>query len=220
MKDIPSRAGEGGAALGQGPAPQDPTSPRRQERQAQRRRLREREARQARLKRLAHRLGLPLAVGGLLGIFALWWVARPQLGTYVPSQGNAHLATIGQPHEPYNSEPPTSGPHLGGGMAPWGISREPIAKELLVHNLEDGGVIIHYGCTDCPDLVTKLETIARRYSRHVVMAPYPGLKTRIALTAWTRIDVFDEFDEGRIVRFIEAYRGIDRHARTAFGGTN
>jgi hypothetical protein len=36
---------------------------------------------------------------------------------------------------------------------------------------------------------------------------------KIALTAWRRIDTFNEFDEGRIVRFIEAYVGIDHHAR-------
>jgi hypothetical protein len=34
---------------------------------------------------------------------------------------------------------------------------------------------------------------------------------KIALTAWTRLDTMDEFDEGRITRFIEAYRGIDHH---------
>jgi len=205
---------------GPGPAPNEQPASRRQERQARRRLDREREARRARLGRLARRAGLLLVLGGLVAAVGVWWVARPRPGTYIPNQGNAHLATLGESHQPYNSDPPTSGPHLGGGMGPWGISSQPIPKELLVHNLEDGGVVIHYGCTDCPDLVERLEAIARRYGRHLVMAPYPGLKTRIALTAWTRIDVFDEFDEGRIVRFIEAYRGIDRHARTAFGGTN
>jgi len=47
----------------------------------------------------------------------------------------------------------------------------------------------------------------------VVLAPYPPMKPKIALTAWSRIDAFDDFDERRIVRFIEAYRGIDHHAR-------
>jgi hypothetical protein len=37
------------------------------------------------------------------------------------------------------------------------------------------------------------------------------MKTRIALTAWTRLDAFDTFDEGRINRFIKAYQGIDHH---------
>jgi len=37
------------------------------------------------------------------------------------------------------------------------------------------------------------------------------MKSRIAVTAWTRIDTLDEFDARRITRFIEAYRGIDHH---------
>ena len=86
----------------------------------------------------------------------------------------------------------------------------PIPKELQVHNLEDGGVMVQYSC-ECPDLVAKLRTIVARYDRQVILAPYPGLKSKIALTAWGRIDQFDEFDEQRVARFIDAYRGIDHH---------
>jgi hypothetical protein len=50
-----------------------------------------------------------------------------------------------------------------------------------------------------------------KYDRQVVLAPYPGMPHKIALTAWTRLDTLDELDEGRITRFIEAYRGIDHH---------
>ena len=39
------------------------------------------------------------------------------------------------------------------------------------------------------------------------------MKSRIALTAWTRLDAFEEFDESRIVNFIGRYRGIDHHKR-------
>jgi hypothetical protein len=39
------------------------------------------------------------------------------------------------------------------------------------------------------------------------------MKSRIALTAWTRLDRFEEFDEKRITRFIDSYRGIDHHNR-------
>jgi hypothetical protein len=59
--------------------------------------------------------------------------------------------------------------------------------------------------------VDKLTQIVRRFETQVVLAPYPGMPTRIALTAWTRLDAFDAFDEARIVRFIRAYRGIDHH---------
>jgi hypothetical protein len=147
-------------------------------------------------------------VAAAVGYFAYRAVADLP-GTPVPSQGNRHLASPSEAHEPYNTEPPTSGPHLSY-LAPWGVHTRPIARELQVHNLEDGGVLVQYNC-DCPDLVEKLTAIVRRYDKFVILAPYPDMKTRIALTAWTRIDTFDEFNEGRIRRFIEAYRGVDHH---------
>jgi hypothetical protein len=61
--------------------------------------------------------------------------------------------------------------------------------------------------------VAKLTKIVRPYDRHVILAPYPGMKSRIALTAWTRLETMDEVDEARIERFIRAYRGIDHHER-------
>jgi hypothetical protein len=64
--------------------------------------------------------------------------------------------------------------------------------------------------------VDKLTAIVGRYDRQVILAPYPGMDKRIALTAWGRIDKFDAFDEQRIVRFIAAYRGIDHHVRSLF----
>ncbi len=132
-------------------------------------------------------------------------------GIEMPDQGDLHIQTEREPHVAYNSDPPTSGPHLPY-LAPWGIHTTPIAKELQVHNLEDGGVAVQYHCPQgCPELVEKLRAIVASYRDKVLLAPYPGMKTRIALTAWRRIDAFDDFDEGRIQRFIRAYRGIDHH---------
>ena len=127
----------------------------------------------------------------------------------MPDQGNRHVPTVDTPHEAYNSDPPTSGPHLPY-IAPWGVHTRPIARELQVHNLEDGGVIVQYNC-ECPDIVKKLEAIVGRYDKFVILAPYPTMKSRIALTAWTRLLTLDDVDEKRITRFIEAYRGIDHH---------
>jgi hypothetical protein len=39
------------------------------------------------------------------------------------------------------------------------------------------------------------------------------LDRKIALTAWGKIDKFDEFDEGRITKFIKAHIGIDHHTK-------
>jgi len=57
-----------------------------------------------------------------------------------------------------------------------------------------------------------------RYPDKVMLAPYPGMKTRIALTARFCLEAFDDFDEQRILRFIEAHRGIDHHVRSGFSG--
>jgi hypothetical protein len=136
-----------------------------------------------------------------------------QPGVSLPDQGNRHVQTLTEAIPPYNSVPPTSGPHLPY-IAPWGIHTEPIPNQLQVHNLEDGGVLVQYNCPDgCPDLVAKLKSIMSGYEQQVILAPYPGMKTRIALTAWRRLDAFDDFDEQRIRRFISAYRGIDHHPR-------
>jgi hypothetical protein len=132
-------------------------------------------------------------------------------GKEVPSLGNDHLKTPSDSHIPYNSTPPTSGPHLSY-IAKWGVSKTPIADELQVHNLEDGGVMIQYNCQNCDVLVARLEKFADKYNK-VIVAPYPKMKTPIALTAWGRIDTMDQPDEARIERFIKAYMGIDHHVR-------
>lgn len=154
------------------------------------------------------------AVGVVLVAVAAYFAYRAvatQPGIRVASQGNEHIASEATPHVSYSTAPPTSGPHLPY-IAPWGVHTTPIARELQVHNLEDGGVLVQYDC-DCPDLVAKLRPIVERHDRHVILAPYPGMKSRIALTAWQRIDEFDDFDEKRITRFIDAYVGIDHHPK-------
>jgi len=151
-----------------------------------------------------------VVVAGVIAWFA-YQAAANKPGEPFADQGNEHIQATTDPHTAYNSDPPTSGPHLPY-IAPWGIHTRPVPLELQVHNLEDGGVVVQYNC-ECPELVEKLRGIVRQYDKHVLLAPYPGMKTRIALTAWTRLDRFEEFDEKRIVRFIEAYRGIDHHKR-------
>lgn len=132
-------------------------------------------------------------------------------GREVPNLGNDHIKSPDDPHISYNSVPPTSGPHLPY-IAKWGVSKTPIPDELQVHNLEDGGVMIQYNCEDCDVEVARLEKFADKYNK-VIIAPYPKMKTPIALTAWCRIDTMDQPDEARIERFIKAYMGIDHHVR-------
>src|SRR2546422_8187544 len=120
-------------------------------------------------------------------------------GVKMSDQGNVHLRTTADSHDPYNSDPPTSGPHLPY-IAPWGVHTRPIQRELQVHNLEDGGVIVQYNC-ECPELVAKLRDIVGQYDKQVILAPFPEMKSMIALTAWTRIETLSAFDARRIRRF-------------------
>jgi hypothetical protein len=60
-------------------------------------------------------------------------------------------------------------------------------------------------------LVARLTDIVETYDEQVILAPYPDIDERIALTAWERIDTLNSVDESRIVAFIETFREIDHH---------
>jgi hypothetical protein len=144
-------------------------------------------------------------------------------GQEFPSLGNAHIQRLGEVHDPYNSDPPTSGPHMPT-IAPWGMYDQPIPKEYQVHNLEDGGVLLQYSCPKgCPELMKKLQALFVKYKKradtdkkyiHLIIAPYPQMDSRLALTAWTRLEKLNDFDEPQIDRFIDAYIGIDHHKKS------
>lgn len=108
-------------------------------------------------------------------------------GRAVPLLAADHVSP-GDPHPPYNSSPPTSGPHWPV-WAEWGVYDEPLPDELQVHNLEHGGVMLQYRC-DCPEAIAILERFAdpaTGYPVLLIAAPYPAMEPDIALTAWGRI---------------------------------
>jgi hypothetical protein len=134
----------------------------------------------------------------------------------------------------YNSDPPTSGMHLES-MADALINKAPLPKYMQVHLLEHGNVLMQYNC-NCPDIAGALAQIASLYNNRqlpegqtefsvelsqtiedrgtgVIVAPYPGMKHKIALTAWTRLQTFDAIDEPAMIKFINAY--LTSQANTA-----
>ena len=80
-----------------------------------------------------------------------------------------------------------------------------------MHNLEHGHVAISYDCDkleDCETVKANLRNLLNRYNNQQVIAvPRPNRDAAIALTAWQRIDLLDEYDEQRVTAFIEAWRG-------------
>lgn len=135
-----------------------------------------------------------------------------------PDQGHDHIPHPAFPHAPYASNPPTSGPHTPY-TAPWGVHRKPVPNEVLLHNLEHGGIVIGHRCADCPDLVNELAELAADYPR-VIVAPNPDLPTPIALSAWGHalaIEALDEPARQAIAAFLERHHGVDHHPRGPHG---
>lgn len=145
----------------------------------------------------------------------------------VATLGNTHIAQGSLSPVRYNTTPPTSGPHYPG-LAPWGVNRQPQRYEQVIHNLEDGGVIVYYQCPEgCPKLIDELTGVIKPYAdagRKVMLVPndptctengsqplHEDMGTAIALASWQRIDKFDDFDADRIRAFIDRYEGIDQH---------
>ena len=183
-----------------------------------------RSRRQARRRLVRYGGGAAVALVAFIFILSLFVPGLPFLtqdrlgrgapdgpGERVAEQPRTHVG-IGEAHPAYNSVPATSGWHYNLPLAPvrWGVHDEFIEEEYRLHNLEHGGIGIHYDCPDgCSELVGQLSALVRRARDEddlkVLLSPYPGMETRIALTSWTFIDRLDEFDEDRIVDFILAH---------------
>jgi hypothetical protein len=131
------------------------------------------------------------------------------------NDGGQHIP-VGQAGVGYSERPATSGQHWNttrdtpaGVPAPadWGVYDFPLPDEVLIHNLEHGGIGFHYDCPDgCEDVVNDLEDILPRNKSQFIMSPYSGMEKRIAITAWLHHMFLDEVDEERILEFIDAYQ--------------
>jgi Protein of unknown function (DUF3105) len=162
-------------------------------------------------------IGLAVVVGGT----ALVMLDPPLPGEEYLSMGNAHLATIDEPHDAYNSKPGSSGPHFGS-LAGWEVHETPVPNELFIHNLEDRGVVLAYNCPDgCQDLADGLAELWAEQRGNVLVTPFEGeiagqdgTTHRAAAVAWARVYYFDELNDetvGEIKAFIRAFEGIDHH---------
>jgi hypothetical protein len=112
------------------------------------------------------------------------------LGQQFPDQGHAVLRA-GQPRPAYDSNPPTSGPHL---PAPVRRDDARLNDDQLLEALQDGNVVIVYGSRVPPhDLVAVARSVAPPFTpalaavgQAVILARRPGTSGLIGL-AWTRM---------------------------------
>ena len=145
-----------------------------------------------------------LAVWGIVG-----WVKRPaaeQPGEAVSIQPADHVKVGDIIPGIYLTNPPVSGWHYAD-TAEWGVYEKELSDQLVIHNLEHGGIWISYKIPDASfELIGKLKAVAERYKIGVILTPRAANDSLIALAAWGRLDKFDYFDEARIIKFIKAYK--------------
>ena len=103
----------------------------------------------------------------------------------------------------YPQSPPVGGPH-----APvWldcGVYDQPVRNENAVHDLEHGAVWISYD----PDLdADDISALAGALPQNGIMAPYPGLRAPVVVTAWGRQLDLTGADDPRLALFIRAFGG-------------
>lgn len=172
-------------------------------------------------KRVFIGIGLAALVGFLAWLFTI--SSKPLPGTKIADLGRGHVP-IGE-EVTYNSNPPTSGKHYEDWIRA-GIYEEPKDDRNLVHSLEHGYIIMNLKCqnsnvktdeatnsgemsAECKKRKDQLAQIyEKKGKRKLIVVPRPNLDTNFALTAWTYLDKFDEFDESRIEKFIDAYRDM------------
>jgi hypothetical protein len=114
---------------------------------------------------------------------------------------SSHLADT-EPAPKYNSDPPTSGRHRPA-PALWGIYDSPIDQDILVHNLEHGGLVVQYGDGVAPETRVKLRDAVLKDRDFMLLDPYPKLGNKISYTMWTRLVECTGFDE----RVMDGLRG-------------
>jgi uncharacterized protein DUF3105 len=128
----------------------------------------------------------------------------PDNSVSYPDQGRTHIAD-GASHIPYDSNPPSSGPHYGS-PAPWAIYDQIVPDEVAVHNLEHGGIWITYRDQSDTNTINQLKDIAGRFDDHIIMSPRPADDSPIALAAWGYVLKLDSVDAAQIYNFIDRFR--------------
>lgn len=154
------------------------------------------------LAAVALAIGLTTALGGGEDAAAAL-AAAGCTDVTLPDQGAEHV-TEPKKGFSYNSYPPTSGPHSGQ-YALWNFYDKPVPLLNTIHNLEHGGVVIRYG-EGVPQ--STVEQIRRWYLQDptaLLVAPLPGLKDKVALTAWQNLATCPGFNEKAFDAFRDAH---------------
>ena len=156
---------------------------------------------------------------GLIALLSGFFAGRDQAGVNgTASQqgvqfrdlGDAHLRA-GQPHPAYDSNPPTSGPHV-----PEPITRDmtELNDDQLLEALEQGNVVFMYGTrTPPPGLQALARSVAGPFTpalaaagQAVILARRPGTRGILGL-AWAHLVSVGAADDPALRSFAQYWLG-------------
>jgi hypothetical protein len=150
--------------------------------------------------------------------YALWVAFRPSSGESIPIMANSDHVTEGDDPGPYNSNPPTSGPHYANEFEAGfygktdAASLQDYPEGYLVHNLEHGYVIFWYSCAlldeqSCTELKTQIQSVMDKFNNVKLIAfPWESIDVPVAMTSWGQLQQFEVFNVDQAVSFVERNR--------------
>ncbi len=113
---------------------------------------------------------------------------------------NSHLLP-GSMAPDYLTDPPTSGPHVGG-VRVTGIRNGPIGRVEQVSSLETGVVIVQYRSPLKDEATTQLSTLPLQ---DVAIAPNDELPAPIVVTGWSVKMTCQGVNRAAIEQFVNTY---------------
>ncbi len=176
-----------------------------------------------RASRKRERLKAYFIIGvSVVGLGAIAWGIigpsfRPEIGEAAHEMSADHVPE-GEDPGPYNTDPPTSGPHYAAELEA-GFYDEvaladigPFPEGYLVHNLEHGYVIFWYNCeilseAGCIELKTQIQDVMDGERNFKVVAfPRQSIDVPVVMTSWARMLAFDDFNSRLAKQFVKTNR--------------
>ena len=120
----------------------------------------------------------------------------------------AHIQ-VDEEHEPYNSSPPTSGPHYEI-ASDTGFFEESLEPEQVVHNLEHGQIVIWYSPDAPSEVIADIENVVEQEPIATVAHPYADIESpyNFVLTGWTAAQRCEEVSQDVVDDFRREYQGM------------
>lgn len=187
---------------------------------SKREQIRAKDQRRKRMTTLAA-IAAGLIVVAIIG-YVVWQNNQPRTEATALDVGETVLVMTDTGHVeegtdpgPFNSDPPTSGPHYAGTAERGFYDSDPFPSHpegYLVHSLEHGYVIFWYNCDllsgpECDALKAQIKDVMKDEANFKVIAfPWDSIDVPVVMTSWGKLLKLETFDPEQAAAFVQANR--------------